>query len=126
MSRTTAKVTARVNEVYAMLLSGLRREQIVKLAREKHQWGVSSRSIDTYIALAKARFEEEARVRRGAELGKAIARLDSLYAKALARNDNRTALMAERERIELLGLRSAGDDDADSLLRFLDALEGGE
>ncbi len=126
MSRTTARVSARVNEVYAMLLNGLRREQIVKLAREKHHWGVSSRTIDTYIALAKQRFEEEAKVRRGAELGKAIARLDSLYAKALARNDNRTALMAERERIELLGLRSSGADDADDLLRFLDALEGGE
>jgi hypothetical protein len=113
-----------VNEVYAMLLSGLRREQIVKLARDKHGWDVSPRSIDTYIALAKERFEEESKVRRGAELGKAIARLDSLYAKALARNDSRTALMAERERIELLNLRASRVDDRDEVRRFLDALEG--
>jgi hypothetical protein len=115
---------ARVNEVYAMLLNGLRREQIIKLASEKHCWGVSWRTIDTYIALAKERFEEEAKVVRGAELGKAIARLDSLYAKSVARNDNRTALMAERERIELLNLRSSRADDRDEVRRFLDALQG--
>ena len=105
--RVTKKTLERVNEVYNMQVAGLRREQIVQASRaSKHGWDVSPRTIDTYIALAKERFEEEAKVRRGAELGKAIARLDSLYAKADSRKDHRGALLVERERIELLDLKT--------------------
>ena len=122
--RRRQQTTERVNEVYAMLVAGLRREAILRLANDKHGWDVKSRTVDSYIALAKDRFEEESKVRRSAELGKAIARLDSLYAKAEARKDHRVALMVERERIELLGLRSAGEGGRDELRRFLDLMEG--
>lgn len=105
MSLGRAETTARVNAVYKMILAGLRRPEIIRLCVEKHGWNVKARAIDNYIAKAKQRFEEEARVQRGAELGKAIARLDTLYAKADARKDHRGALMVERERIELLGLQ---------------------
>jgi hypothetical protein len=120
--RPQAKTTDRVNEVYAMLVAGLRREAIIRLANEKHGWNVRPRTVDDYIAKAKQRFEEEARVRREAELGKAIARLDNLYAKSVSRNDNRTALAVERERIELLGLRVAHDGDLSDVDAFLQAL----
>lgn len=130
MSRRTARTTERVNEVYAMLIAGLRREAIIRLANEKHGWNVRPRTVDDYIAKAKQRFEEEARVRRGAELGKAIARLDSLYAKSIGRNDSRTALAVERERIELLGLRLASEADGGETMAVVDewlqALRGEE
>lgn len=126
MSRMTTQVTARVTEVYAMLVAGLRREQIVRLANDKHGWGVSWRTIDYYISKAKVRLEEESKVRRGAELGKAIARLDNQYFKADSRKDHRGAMMIERERIDLLRLRNAGDGGRDDLRRFLDAMEGVE
>ena len=106
-----------------MLVSGLRREQIIRLANEKHHWGVKSRAVDYYISLAKQRFEEEAKVVRRVELGKALARLDTQYLKADLRKDHRGAVMVERQRIELLGLRAAGDDGRDELRRFLDLME---
>jgi hypothetical protein len=121
--RLTARVAERVTDVYVMLVSGLRYEQIVNHSVRK--WSVTSRTVDTYIAMAKERLEEEAKIRRGVELGKAIARIESQYFKADARKDHRGAMMIEREHIDLLGLRNAGEDDVDDLLRFLDALEGG-
>lgn len=105
-----------------MLVAGLRREAIIRLANEKHGWNVRPRTVDDYIAKAKQRFEEEARVRREAELGKAIARLDNLYAKSMSRNDSRTALMVERERIELLGLRAGREGDLSDVDAFLERL----
>lgn len=119
--RATGRTLERVNEVYNWLVAGFRREQIVRLTREKG-WGVSPRTVDTYIARAKDRFEEEAKVRRGAELGKAIARLDSLYAKADSRKDHRGALLVERERIELLDLKTPREGDQSDVDAFLDQL----
>jgi hypothetical protein len=124
VSRMTAKVAARVDQVYDMLVAGLSYRQILKLAKEKHGWAVSSRTVDTYVAHAKERLEAEAKIRRGAELGKAIARLDNQYFKADQRKDHRGATMIERERIELLNLRASSADDRDEVRRFLDALEG--
>jgi hypothetical protein len=120
--RVTKKTLERVNEVYNMQVAGLRREQIVKLARGKHGWDVSPRTIDTYIALAKERFEEEAKVRRGAEIGKAIARYETIFAKALSRGELSAAIRAENGIVELLGLKDAGQDDLSDVDEFLERL----
>jgi hypothetical protein len=125
--RMTAQVAARVTEVYAMLVAGLNREQIMRLANDKHGWGVSSRSIDYYISKAKERLEAEAKVRHGCELGKAIARLDTQYFKADSRKDHRGAVMAVGKAIDLLHLDQPADDGHDDELReFLDRWQGRE
>jgi hypothetical protein len=121
--RGTAKVAERVSDVYVMLVSGARREQIVSFARQ--HWDVRPRTVDTYIAKAKERLEEESRVRRSVELGKVLARLDTQYFKADSRKDHRGAVLAERVRIKLLRLDEHADDDNDEIRRFLDALEVG-
>ena len=116
----------RVAEVYTMLIAGVSTDQIKRLAKDKYFWGVSSRSIDNYISKAKERLDEESKVRRSSELGKAIARLDNQYFKADQRKDHRGAVIAERARIELLRLDMPEDDDRDELRRFLDLMEGAE
>jgi hypothetical protein len=48
-------------------------------------------------------------ISRDEQLGKAVMRLDDLYAKSIAGQDTRTALQAQRELNRLLGLYSSGD-----------------
>jgi hypothetical protein len=122
--RQTKRTLERVTEVYHMQVIGLRRDQIIKLAREKHGWDVSPRTIDTYIALAKERFEEEAKVRRGAEIGKAIARYETIYAKAMARHELNAAIRAENGIVDLLDLRAPREGDSSDVDAFLDRLLG--
>jgi hypothetical protein len=49
---------------------------------------------------------------RDEQLGKAVMRLDDLYAKSIAAQDTRTALQAQRELNRLLCLYSAGEKGA--------------
>jgi hypothetical protein len=112
VTRMTAKVSARVDQVYDMIVAGLSYRQILKLANEKYGWGVSPRSVDYYIAKAKERFEQEAKVHRGVELGKALARLDNQYFKADTRKDHRGAAAIVEKAADLMSLKVGRDDDA--------------
>lgn len=122
--RQTRLTLERVNEVYNMQLAGLRRDQILKLARDKHGWNVSPRTIDTYIAQAKERFAEEAQVCRATEFGKVLARLETIFAKALARNQLNIAIRALTGIIDLIGLNIPREGDASDVDTFLDHLLG--
>jgi hypothetical protein len=73
------------------------------------------------VAEARQRITVAADYARDEQLGKAVMRLDDLYAKSIAAHDTRTALQAQRELNRLLGLYAAadaasavaeGDDDA--------------
>ncbi len=121
---TKAELEHRVSLIYEMLLNGQRRREVLRAANEQHGWGVSPRQVDSYIAKARKLFERDAQVHREAELGKAIARLDSLYAKTQAKQDLRTALMVERELIELLDLRVRQTDDQSAVDEFLAVMKG--
>jgi len=120
----TAVVSMRVDEVYELVVHGVRTYKIH--AHAKTEWGVCARTANHYIAVAKERLEEESKVKRRSELGKALARLDNQYMKADLRQDHRGAVIAEHERIELLGLRVSAEGDRDELRRFLDFMEGVE
>lgn len=127
MSRSSAVTTERVNEVFSMLISGLRREQIISLVNSpkgKHRWGVSPRTVDNYIAKAKVRIEAEADVHRKYEFGKVVAQLGAQFAKADARHDHRACTRIIHEEIELLGLRIIGGAERSEIRRFLDLMEG--
>jgi hypothetical protein len=56
------------------------------------------------VAEARQRITVAADYARDEQLGKAIVRLDDLYAKSVAAQDTRTALQAQRELNRLLGL----------------------
>jgi hypothetical protein len=61
------------------------------------------------VAEARQRITVAADYTRDEQLGKAITRLDDLYAKSVTAHDTRTALQAQRELNRLLGLYAAGD-----------------
>jgi hypothetical protein len=104
VSRTDDRtITERVNLVCEMVVAGLPGQAIVRLCRDKQGLNVTPRTITRSIAKGRVSVGEEAKVRRAAELGKAIARLDNLHAKSEARGEHRGALMDEAKCIELLG-----------------------
>ncbi|HUX15329.1 MAG TPA: hypothetical protein VMW52_02595 [Phycisphaerae bacterium] len=73
---------------------------------------------DEVIAAAKSRIIGGAQFQRAAELGRSIVRLDDIYRRAIKADDPRTALLAEKTRVGLLGLtqaaaESGGADDGE-------------
>jgi len=62
------------------------------------------------VAEARQRITVAADYARDEQLGKAVMRLDDLYAKSIAAQDTRTALQAQRELNRLLGLYSPKDN----------------
>ena len=101
---TKAEMQRRVTEVYKMVVAGLPRRDIFRLCREKHGWDMCDRQLDTYCQRAERLLEEESKPVRGVELGKALARYTTQYAKADARKDHRGAAMIEDKIVNLLGL----------------------
>lgn len=96
------EVRRRIDQVYTMLLSGLDSRQIVQYAAE--HWDISDRRAREYIAKANELFEQAAHPKRERELGRALMRLDRMYAAALKVQDLRTCLSVQKEISALLGL----------------------
>jgi len=65
-------------------------------AEEVRQLAAGRLDVSLARALVEERFEEEAKVRRGAEIGKAIARYETIFAKALSRGELSAAILAVR------------------------------
>jgi len=89
------------------------------------QGGLDSGAAARLVAEARQRITVAADYARDEQLGKAVMRLDDLYAKSIAAQDTRTALQAQRELNRLLGLYSmadaeatAGDGDDDAARRL--------
>lgn len=95
---------ARVSQLFDLVVAGLNRAQILKYVREKTDWGIGARQIDRLTARARDMLSELAETKHDKELGKAIARLDMLFARSLQINDFKACLAIERERIALLKL----------------------
>jgi len=102
---TKAVVARRVNVVYRLLLSGFSMQEILQYAAERTDWDVGERQVFKYLARARQLLEAESKTERAEERGKAIARLNNLYGKALNANDLRQALAVQKEINELLALR---------------------
>jgi hypothetical protein len=92
---TDAEMELRVSTVYDLLLSGTERAAIVRYAAKT--WNVQSRIVDTYLRRAKALLAEHAATDRTQQLGMARARLNMLFAKALANKSYATALAVQRD-----------------------------
>ena len=95
----------RVTIVLELVVCGLQRRQIAEQIEKKFpDWKVSIRTLSRYIKNAHTALEREAKPIRERELGKAIRRLDLLFARCLQITDFKAALAVERERIQLLNL----------------------
>ena len=125
---TKATMNIRINAVASMILQGVSREKILKYANDEG-WGVSNRTIDRYVAVARDGFEEVAKVNLKFELGRALSRLDDLYARSVATQDYKNALNIIKERAALVGLylvnvNAASDDNSKQRHdEFMDALK---
>jgi hypothetical protein len=101
---TNAETNKRVNTLYKMLLSGADRAEIIQYGSENYEIG--ERAIDDLIAKANEAFEEASKHLREVEFGKALTRLNNLYARSLKVQDFKTALSVQREINALLGLNT--------------------
>lgn len=101
---TKVEQESRITEVYKLLIIGLARHDILRYIAEKTTWGLAERTVDFLIGKATARFQEHAKTVRDQEIGKAIARMNDLYSRTHRIQDYKTALAAQKELSELLGL----------------------
>ncbi len=93
-------------------MSGLSNSDLKLACREK--LGVAEGDVEAVIAEARRRITVAADYERDAEVGKAVTRLNDLYARALRSQDTRTCLAVQRELNRLLGLyREAPPEDDD-------------
>jgi hypothetical protein len=99
-----AEIERRTAEVLQALVSGLARGTIVSAFSAR--WQVSPRQIDCYLSRARETLRSGATFDRSLEVGRAIARYDTLYARALAESNWRLAMQIERTRAQLLGLNA--------------------
>jgi hypothetical protein len=95
------------------------------------QQGADPAAAREIVADARQRITVAADYTRDEQLGRAIMRLDDLYAKAIAEKDTRTALQALRELNRLLSLYSPKDnpqhpdaEDTSSMRQQLDLIAG--
>ena len=82
-------------EVYKLLLKGVSRPEVVQFCAEK--WGVTDRTADNYIALAKTDIYE--RIERDFDRSFALMhhRLEDLYKRSMKLQDYKTALAILKE-----------------------------
>lgn len=79
-SPTAAEIDQRVAVVVKMLLEGSRRSQLI--AHGATEWGVSSRTIDRYIAAARQQLRSDWEIDRTDMLCDLFTRLDTLERQA--------------------------------------------
>ena len=111
MSRATrATQQRRVNDCRELIVQGLLRHQIHNWVQQKaaqtggEYWALQERQIDAYIARARDEIAAEAGVDRRFETGRAVCRLNGLYAKARLRENDSLALKIQCEIDHLLNL----------------------
>ena len=102
---TSVEMEARISAVYRMLLSGMRRQEIIQYVADKTDWGVCERTLDTYMERARLDIAEVTAEERQTALGMAYKRLDTLYYKSLLINDYKTALAVQKEINDINGIK---------------------
>jgi len=87
----------RIAIVYGMLLQGISRSGIIQYAVNSEGWDVTTRTIDNYISKAYVEIEKEVNANISGQFGKALTRLNNLYAKAIKKEDLYLALNIQKE-----------------------------
>lgn len=100
-----AEIIRRVDDIYPLVLSCVRRREIIRFVVAKTDWGhVCERTIERYIARCNHKIAASSKVKWDLQLGGAIERLRDLYARASARGDLGEARMNQKDLTQLLGL----------------------
>ncbi len=119
-----------LHKVLVLLITTRNLAKIKSACQEKLK--LTAEQTQTAIAEASGKIAAAAVWNRDIESGKALLRLDDLYEKALAVQDTKTALAAERDRTKLLGLHKpqateraeSRDSDLETIIReHLEPLE---
>ena len=97
---TNAEMTARVREVYGLLVKSYSRFEILQYAAEK--WEVSDRTADIYIQRARELIQQDSDIERPQWLAAAIARLVKYEQKAGREDNLQTAIKALETQAKLL------------------------
>ena len=96
----------RIIKVAELLKQGLTGPQILQYTSEKLKWGISDRTLDNYLVEAYKLFEKDALAHHSEEFGKALRRLNFLFANCLKIQDYKAALAMQREINEMMGFRN--------------------
>ncbi len=102
---TKAEKAARVALVYRLLLSGMRRREVLQYVTDKTDWNISEPMVDKYLREATDEIKQVTDEEMETARGMAYKRLDTLYYKSLLINDFKTALAVQKEMNELFGLK---------------------
>ena len=115
---TKAEKIKRVSAIAGLLLRGATYDDIIRYGstetENKRNWGVSTRSIDKYIAEATKKIKENYDGDIEYEKGRAAARLDYLYSRALATSDRKEARFVAKDHREFWGLDAPKNVDVTS------------
>lgn len=118
---TSAEKAVRIATIYRLLLSGMRRREVLQYVTEKTDWGIETSAIDKYIAEATKEIKEVTAEEIETARGMAYKRLDTLYYKSLLINDYKTALAVQKEMNELFGLKIIKQEISGNMsIQFID------
>jgi phenylpropionate dioxygenase-like ring-hydroxylating dioxygenase large terminal subunit len=93
----------KVDQVVEMILQGLNTKEMIVWM--KANWHIEERMAYNYIDKATQNIRKAAVIDRDKELGKAIGRMDKIFFKTYSKADYKTAIQAQRELSELIGLK---------------------
>lgn len=114
-----AEFERRINIVYEMILSGLRRFNIISECK-KLKWNVTDRQIDNYISKAREIIEQINQDDRKFILNKILAQYESLYLKSLKVQDIKTCVSILEKKSKMLGIAEPKTDDGnDNTIEFI-------
>lgn len=105
----------RVAIITEMILSGLKRREIIRnvTENEKLNWNVGERQIEKYMHDATEEIQKEIEPDRKKLIAESRSRFDFIYKKTVNTKDYKTALLAEKSKNELIGLNAAIDVNVD-------------
>ncbi len=106
---TQAEKQRRITETYALVLSGLRRAQILQIVSER--FDISERMAEHYLAAAQAEIREMAMHHRDAMFAEHISHRRDMRFRARRDGNLRIELDAARDEAELLKLYPAKEVD---------------
>ena len=103
---TQAEVARRVGEIFPLVCDCMTLREVRAWVARKTDWGahISDAQLKRYLAAARRLMGAAALFDRQEEFGGARRRLERIIARALAKGALRTALTANRQLSELLGL----------------------
>jgi len=106
MDATPSNDNATLDRVVGWLCAGLDDAQVARHCRNKLDANLDDGAVAKLITDARLAIADRVAVDRDYHIGRAISRLDGLYAMAVAQQDARTALAVQKELTRLLDLHA--------------------